>query len=224
MPPELFRGYVDDFSQMLQRIRPRIQTVNFGCVGETTDTFINGGCLYTAQGFELHNSYSGSQLGAAIEFLRVHPGRVSPITFNLGSNDLNALVTLCGSDFSCYQLHGPVFLNQIAANLDRILDALRTGAPYSEIITFTNYSVAFLSDPRFLQLTNAFNAVVRATAATHGVRVADVFATFNGPPQPGTICALTFICASGDSHPTDAGYQVIADELWDASDYDRIRD
>src|SRR5262245_51242334 len=40
VPPELFRGYVDDVSQMLHGIRPDIQTINLGCVGETTDTFI----------------------------------------------------------------------------------------------------------------------------------------------------------------------------------------
>lgn len=224
VPPELFHGYVDDFSQMLQRIRPRIRTMNFGCVGETTDTFIHGGCLYTAQGFQLHNSYSGSQLDAAITFLRAHRGQVSPITFNLGGNDLNALTTLCGSDFSCYQLHGPIFLDQIAANIHQILGALRAAAPNSEIITFTNYSVAFLIDPRFLELTDAFNAVVNTTAAAHRVRVADVFTAFNGPPQPGTICSLTFICTSGDSHPTDAGYQVIAEQLWQVSEYDKIED
>jgi lysophospholipase L1-like esterase len=222
VPPELFHGYVDDFSQMLQRIRPGIRTTNYGCVGETTNTFIHGGCLYTAQGFQLHNSYSGSQLDAAITFLRAHPGQVSPITFNLGGNDLNALATLCGADFSCYQIQGPVFLNQIAANLNQILFALRAAAPETEIITFTNYSVAFLIDPRFLELTNAFNAVVKTTAAAYRVRVADVFTAFNGPPQPGTICSLTSVCTSGDSHPTDAGYRVIAETLWQASGYDKL--
>lgn len=56
VPPELFHGYVDDLSHMLQRIQPSIRTINFGCVGETTDTFIDGGCLYTQQGFELHDA------------------------------------------------------------------------------------------------------------------------------------------------------------------------
>jgi len=224
VPPDLFRGYVDDFSQMLQRIQPRIQTTNFGCVGESTHTFIHGGCLYTAQGFQLHNSYSGSQFDAAIAFLHAHRGEVSPITFNLGGNDLNTLTTLCGSDFSCYQVQGPVVLEQIAANLNQILFALRAAAPDGEIITFTNYTVAFLIDPRFLELTDAFNAVVKSTAAAYRVRVADVFTAFNGSPQPARICTLTSICASGDSHPNDAGYQVIAEQLWHVSDYDKIED
>ena len=223
VPPELFvHGYVDDFSQMLQSIRPDIQTINFGCPGETTESFINGGCIYTALGFHLHNNYSGSQLDAATAFLRAHRGQVSPITVNLGENDLNVLRTLCGSDISCYQIQGPKILEKIAANLDQILGALRKVTPNTEIITFTNYDVAFLIDPRFLQLTDAFNEVVKNTAEAHGVRVANVFAAFNGPPQPATICSLTFVCTSGDSHPTDAGYQVIAEQIWQASDYDKL--
>ena len=156
--------------------------------------------------------------------MRAHRGQVSPITFNLGGNDLNALTTLCGSDLSCYQLQGPLVLAQIAANINQILGALRAAAPNSEIITFTNYSVAFLIDPRFLELTDAFNVVVKTTAAAHRVWVADVFTAFNGPRQPGTICSLTLICTSGDSHPSDAGYQVIAEQLWQVSEYDKIEE
>jgi lysophospholipase L1-like esterase len=222
VPPELFaNGYVDSFGQMLGQVRPVIQTVNFGCVGETTNTFIKGGCLYTAQGFQLHDGYSGSQLDAAAAFLRANAGNVSPITFNLGTNDLNSLVALCGADFSCYQLQGPHVLSEIETNLDRILGTLRAAAPNAEIITFTSYNVAFLIDPQFLELTNAFNAVVEQTARSHRVRVADVFAAFNDPPQPDTICNLTLICTQQDSHPSDAGYHVIAEQLWDASGYDR---
>jgi lysophospholipase L1-like esterase len=223
VPPELFeRGYVDDLSHMLHPIRPDMQTVNYGCPGETSNSFIQGGCFYTAQGFALHDSYSGSQLDAAITFLRAHRGQVSPITLNLGANDLNALQALCGSDVACYELQGPIVVEQIRKNLDAILGALRAAAPNSEILTFTQYSVGFLVDPRFLLLTNAFNDVVVTTAAAYRVRVADVFAAFNGPPQPETICNLTLVCTAGDSHPSDAGYQVIAEQLWLASDYAKL--
>ena len=69
----------------------------------------------------------------------------------------------------------------------------------------------------------AFNSVVISTAAQSSVRVADVFGAFNGGPQPATLCALTFICSPlQDSHPTDLGYEVIAGQMWAASDYDRL--
>jgi lysophospholipase L1-like esterase len=222
--PDLFtQGYVDVFAGMLEQLRPDIQTLNFGCVGETTNTFIEGGCLYTTQGFELHDTYSGSQLAAAVAFIDAHPGKVSPITFNLGTNDLNGLVETCGSDFACYQQRGPDALSAIEENLDYILDTLRRAAPNTEIITFTSYSVAFLSDPRFLELTNAFNASVERTAKNHRVHVAQVFDAFNEQPQPATICDLTLICSAQDSHPSDTGYRVIAEQLWDTSGYSQKR-
>ena len=57
-----------------------------------------------------------------------------------------------------------------------ILSQLRAAAPAAEIITFTNYDVAFLFDARFLQLTQAFNSAIISTAASSSVRVADVLA------------------------------------------------
>ena len=216
VPPTLFEhGYVDDFRQMLRPIRPDIETINYGCPGETTDSFMRGGCLYTAQGFALHDSYTGSQLDAALTFLRANQDQVSPITFNLGTNDLNALSDLCGDDESCYKREGPIVIDQIAEHLDEILGALRAVAPTSEILTFTSYSI----DPNFLQLIVAFNAVVEKTAAAHHVRVAAVFAAF----KPKSICDLTLVCTPiKDSHLSDAGYQVIAEQLWQASAYEKL--
>ena len=54
--------------------------------------------------------------------------------------------------------------------LHYILGQLRAAAPDAEIITFTNYDVAFLFDARLLQLTQAFNSVVIYTAAESSVR------------------------------------------------------
>jgi hypothetical protein len=91
-PASLFStGYVDVLSGMLQEIRPGITTVNDSCTGETTVTYIYGGCTYTAAGFPLHDPYDGSQLSAALAFLQDHPGQVSPITINIGVNDLIGL-------------------------------------------------------------------------------------------------------------------------------------
>jgi hypothetical protein len=114
VPPTLFdHGYVDVFGQMLHSIRPDLETINYGCPGETTDSFIGGGCFYTSQGFQLHDTFSSSQLNAAVTFLRAHHGQVSPITINLGANDLNALQGLCGNDIKCYEDKGPSFLEGV---------------------------------------------------------------------------------------------------------------
>lgn len=225
VPASVFStGYADYLGGMLQEIRPGITTVNYGCPGETTTSFIDGGCNYTASGFPLHDPYEGSQLSAALAFLDAHRGQVSPITINLGTNDLIRLRTTCGDDVACYFTNGPAVLNTIATNLHYILSQLRAAAPDAEIITFTTYDVAFLLDVRLQQLVLALNAVVVSTAAQSSVRVADVFTAFNGGPQPATICALTLICTPlQDSHPSDLGYEVIARQIWAASGYDRLR-
>lgn len=67
----------------------------------------------------------------------------------------------------------------------------------------------------------------RAFADTR-VRFADLFSIFN--PQgdieakADAICALTLLCSEGDIHPSDAGFRVIADEVWEVSGYDRLLD
>jgi lysophospholipase L1-like esterase len=115
-------------------------------------------------------------------------------------------------------------LDGLATNLHFILSRLRAAAPDAEIITFTNFDTAFLVDARLAQLNQAFNSAIVSTAAASSVRVADVFGVFNDGPQPATICALTFVCTPlQDSHPNDLGYEVIARQMWAASDYDRLR-
>ena len=79
-------GFVDD---IFHDLRPASVTgvVNYACAGETTDTMIDGGCV---GGIAHHGSYTGSQLQAAINFLKEtrNQGRVSPITLEIGSNDV----------------------------------------------------------------------------------------------------------------------------------------
>ena len=80
-PPSAFdTGYVDVFAARLRKLSPKIQVVNYGCPGESTMTFINGGCPWLAEKRRLHDAFKGSQLEAALAFLRAHRGQVSPIT------------------------------------------------------------------------------------------------------------------------------------------------
>src|SRR2546426_3768298 len=45
LPPSRFNtGYVDVFAARLRTIAPKLQVVNYGCPGESTKTFIDGGC------------------------------------------------------------------------------------------------------------------------------------------------------------------------------------
>jgi hypothetical protein len=56
-------------------------------------------------------------------------------------------------------------------------------------------------------------AVAHAAAASDA-RIAPMIPVFNAPgtahAQRARLCRLTFICAKGDPHPTDAGYRAMA--------------
>jgi lysophospholipase L1-like esterase len=212
-------GYVDDFAATLRGVRPDIQTVNYGCPGETTVSYFIG-CRYQAAGFPLHTAFSGSQEAAALSFLHAHPGQVSPITLDNGANDTTPC--LRSPDPTCI----PKALGQVAENLNKALGELRAAAPNAEIIVLEYYDPFAFVAPSSLSTTQALNVVIATAAAAHGARTADAFAPFNlALPQPATLCALTLFCTPlNDIHASDTGYAVIARQFWAASDYSRVGD
>jgi GDSL-like Lipase/Acylhydrolase family len=58
---------------------------NYACAGETSTTMLNGGC--PGRDF-LKIPYSGPQLDAVISFMLAHKGKISPVTFEIGANDV----------------------------------------------------------------------------------------------------------------------------------------
>ena len=98
LPPSVFNtGYVDDFALRLRQIQSGIVTVNYGCPGETTSSFIAGPCPWTSIGQQPHDNFSGSQFDAAVAFLRAHPGEVRPITITIWGKDVSQFVGSCTS-------------------------------------------------------------------------------------------------------------------------------
>lgn len=77
-PPTAFdSGYVDLFAARLRKLSPKIQVVNYGCPGESTRTFVAGGCEGRGDVRALHASFKGAQLNAALAFLRAIPARLA---------------------------------------------------------------------------------------------------------------------------------------------------
>jgi lysophospholipase L1-like esterase len=225
LPPAAFdTGYVDLFAARLRAIRPGIAVVNYGCPGESTTSFISGACPFLALGFQLHDAFEGSQLDAATAFLEAHPGQVSPITLQLFGNDMGELIRSCAGDFACIQREAPSAIASFGQRLAVILDRLRAAAPDAELIVIGGWNsrIDFLaeSDP----LIQAANAAIAAVAAQAGARLADLVPVFNplDDPRIATICTLTLLCSEGDVHPSDAGYQAMAEVVFDASDYARL--
>jgi len=214
-PSDFDTGYVDIFAAGLRKLSSTLQVVNYGCPGESTITFARGRCPTLAEGWKLHNPFRGSQLEAALSFLRAHPGQVSPITLTLWGNDLAPL--------SQKGKRAPIAIASFATRFGSILQRLRTAAPTAEIIV----SGAWNPEADRLQQTEplyrSLDAAIARAAAASRARVANVFAAFNRPAnlvaQKARLCAITFFCSQGDPHPTDAGYRAMADAFMTASGY-----
>lgn len=210
-------GYTDLVAERLSEKRPGTQTVNYSCPGESTTSFISGGCPWSGP---LHDAYSGSQLDAAVDFLRAHRGKVDVVTLTLWGNDATALVRGCAGDLQCVEREAPAAIAALSSNLAHIIGRLRAVAPDADVVVTgtVNGHVGFFpqTDPLFQRL----NTAIANVAADARAGFADTFSVFN--PQgdvaveTATICRLTLNCTHGDSHPSADGYRAIADLILDA--------
>jgi lysophospholipase L1-like esterase len=225
---ETRRGYADQLSAVLRSSRPGLRLVKLGCPGETTVTMVNGGiCSYPG----------GSQLAAAVTFLRAHQARVSLVTIDIGANDADGCITrpTFANFTSCLTKSVP----QVTANLTKILTRLRQADPNGRIIAM-NYYLPALAEWRNGLVGRAvarlsalaivgYNAVLANVYKAYRVRVADVAGAFHTsdftqqvtvpglgrlPRNVASICQWTWECAAPprgpDVHANQAGYQVIA--------------
>lgn len=218
-PSDFTTGYVDVVAARLRKRSSSLEVVNYGCPGESTVTFTRGRCPAFADRIKLHDVFSGSQLGAAVAFLRAHPGDVSPITLTLFGNDwLPVLLDTCQGNAACAQERGPKEIAAFGTRLTSIIRKLRAAAPTAQIVV----TGAWNPDPSQLVALKATyssleTTIVRAAAPSHA-RVARMIPVFNPPGKTrARLCALTFICSQGDPHPTDAGYRAMADAVLRAS-------
>jgi lysophospholipase L1-like esterase len=214
------KGYVDDLGRLLQPYRPGIEIINDGCPGETTTSFIKGPCEYQLE-YRLHHPYHGgrhaSQLSDAIHYLDTHPGRVSPITLDIGGNDaLGVIYGDCESASACIASHEPALLSEVARNLRLILARLKAHDHGAQIIVLGLYNPFGSSIAGAGELVARLNATEATQARIAGARFADPLPVFN-PPEPleaPTICRLLSVCEElHDIHPTYAGYEELANLL-----------
>jgi lysophospholipase L1-like esterase len=215
-PSAFHSGYVDVFAARLRKLSSKIQVVNYGCPGESTVTFTRGGCDWLAGGMKLHDAFRGSQLEAALSFLRAHRGHVSPITLTLWGNDVLPL--------SQKGKRAPKVIASFASRFDSILKRLRAAAPTAEIIVTGAWNPEADRLEQAEPLYRSLDAAISRAATASRARVADMFAVFNSGTigaQKARLCKITFFCTKGDPHPTDAGYRAMADAFMAASGYQR---
>lgn len=212
-----------------RRYGKQLSLKKFGCPGESTQTYRNGGkCTYTG---------AASQQAAAVKFIRANRKRIGFITISIGANNFTPCARGLSIDIACVQT-GNAALDR---DLGPIFRSLRRAAGrHVPIVTHTQYNpylalylqggdyrqLALLSNDLAKQINEKIRTAARGRAT--GLRVADVykafkagelstFTTVNGqqiPTAVGAVCTLTLMCRPApvgpDIHPSDAGYVAMA--------------
>lgn len=212
-------GYANQWFAELQTHGVK-RLVNYACMGEDSTTFISGDCPFRAL---RKIPYSGSQLSAAVSFIRAHPGQVSPVSLDIGADDgLKAL----WPRRSCNVI--PYLWEQHLATLDEnfttvILPALvgaltdANGRRTGDLILVNNFNPGQNVCPDQDVYLKELNAHLAADMAQFNLPVADVYSPFNSGPLPNEkLCTYTWICAidkvghatGGQPGEPDHGYGV----------------
>jgi lysophospholipase L1-like esterase len=221
-------GYADKLVASARSRWPGLELTKLGCPGETTATMITGvdRCRYP----------QGSQLSAAAAFLRAHPS-TRLITVDLGFNGIRGCMTRGSVAWSCVATG----IAQVRQQLPTVLSALRAAAgPETAIVGVGHYDpflAAALRGPAGQQFADAslraigqLDQTLRSIYAQFGMPMADVLGAFHSTDTAAAtvagqstsvgvqqVCQLTWMCArhplGPNIHPTDRGYQVIADAI-----------
>lgn len=221
-------GYVRQVSDALSTRDPGLETKYYGCPGETTGSMLTG----TACADDYPQG--GSQIDAAVAFLRAHGPDVSLVTLDIGANDVGSCLAGGAIDMTCMTQA----LAGVATNLAQILFRLRTVAPHVRMVAMTYYDpylAAWLSSPdgpalaqQSLQLASVLNGLLTLEYTLAGADVADVAGAFGTndmttmvdlpgfgqvPANVARICTWTWMCVTypPDIHANGDGYQAIAD-------------
>ncbi len=202
-------GYVPDLFQILQNEGTRDVT-DLGCPGETSTTFISGGCPAPGAPPPPY-----TQLGAALAYLQAHAGKVSPVTLDIGANDVlrDTNPSTCAVNVSGFNDDlATLDSNLTGTILPALLRALTVKGRVTGSIVMMNYYDPLQNFcPTTVQYTQILNQHLAADVSGFGI-IVDVFGAFGGATVPNpNICTYTWICSSfQDIHATDLGYSVMA--------------
>lgn len=206
------------YPELFEEWRPDLTLVNYACPGETTASMMRGGCPWVGT---LHDEYDGPQFTAAKAFLRRHPGQVSLITIDVGTNDVLPVLGHCearSDTAQCLATEFPTVLGGLQRRYTQMLTALRRLAPQAHIVLLNLYNPIAqnlpATDVQFAQVNRMIDSVAgRANAA-----VADAFTAINhaagARTEAQSLCLTTWRCSPyWDIHPTDVGYGALTEAV-----------
>jgi lysophospholipase L1-like esterase len=204
---DYFHGYARDYLAELKGHGVR-DMFDIGCPGETSTTLIRGGCPVLPK-------FMPSQLSVALLYLKTHRSTVSPVTLDVGANDmLNDInPTTCVMNTAQYQRD----LALLDANLRQVIlpklhAALTVQSRTTGDLLIMNYYDPYQNIcPGQLSYTLTLNQHLANDVQGYGT-IVNVFDAFGGASVPNVnLCSYTWMCHNpADVHPTDRGYQVIA--------------
>lgn len=202
-------GYVQDFFENLQTQGTTSQA-NLGCPYETSATLVNGHC----KGALLRKfPYVGAQLDAAVTYLKLQHGQVSPVTLDIGANDVIPAINknTCAVNASEFEAALVTLDDNLTQSiLPRLHAALMVNGTLTGDLAVMNYYDPYLVKcPATLPYLELLNQHLANDVYGYGTLV-NVFAAFGGASDANS-CTYTWICSAfKDIHPRDVGYGVIA--------------
>jgi lysophospholipase L1-like esterase len=220
-------GYVQQWNTDLKTHNSKLALTNYGCNGEKTTTFIKGGCPYA---YALHNYYLGAQLSAAVKFIKGHAGQVSPVSLDMGANDvlpdINSSTCVVASTWESDL--ATMDANLSGTILPQLINALKntSGQMTGDLVMMNYYNPFQAQCPADTQYVTELNAHLandwtvgwqNAGFAAAPYALADVFTAFGGTATQND-CTYTWMCSShhdihasgGQSGEPGNGYSVIA--------------
>ena len=183
-----FVGYPEDVAAALG-----LHVANLSCPGETSASLINpdaprNGCENSYQDahqfpvgyrtlYPLHWRYSGSQLAAAVRYLKFHP-HTRLVSLMIGAND-GFLCEAKTTDNCAAPSQRKALAEEIAAHVGLILRTLRYVAHYRDQIVNVPYYSTDSASPEATAGTVLINSALIAGARPYHVEVAPSFAAFD---------------------------------------------
>ena len=204
-------GYSNDFASNLAGHGVNT-TANLACPGETTVTMLNGKCPFP---FLRKFPYLGSQLNAALAYLAAHRGQVSPVTLDIGANDVLSGINTktCTFDAAAFNSHlATVDANLTQTILPKLHQALMVnGQLTGDLVMMSYYDPLQNICPNTVPLVQLVNQHLANDVRGFGI-IVDVFNAFGGTTTPNpNICSFTWMCSIfHDIHAKNQGYSVIA--------------